>query len=100
MNHRWLKPSSEVRFSVTLSPTYTVSGGPGVERLVFVKPQPPARVPNNVIAVFAAAAGVEIAELARRAAAMPKATMNAVRGFDITRIDRKSVVEGKRVGDG
>src|SRR5439155_1857831 len=35
-NHRWLKPSRDVRFRVTLSPTSTSIGGPGVVKEVFV----------------------------------------------------------------
>jgi hypothetical protein len=55
--------------------------------VVFVKPQPPARLPNRVIdTLLAAAAGVENADAPKRAAAMPRATTKAIRGFDITRI--------------
>src|SRR6266705_5434702 len=87
MHHRCVMPSTDVRFSVTLSPTWTVSGGPGLMRVVFVEPQPAARLPKREIGtLLAAAAGVENADTPRRAAAMPKATTNAMRGFDITRI--------------
>src|SRR5881396_3802820 len=47
MNHRWLRPSRDVRFRVTLSPTSTSIRGPGVVKEVFVDPQPPLRLPYN-----------------------------------------------------
>src|SRR5438445_2384837 len=67
MNHRWLRPSREVRFRVTLSPTSTSIGGPGVVKEVFVDPQPPLRLPYNWYVRFRpAATGVAKAEAAKR----------------------------------
>src|SRR2546427_12433498 len=87
MNHRGARVPREVRFNVTLSPTWMVSGGPGRVTVVFVKPQPAALLPYSVIPTsLAAAAGVENADTPRRAAAMPNATTKAVCDFDITSI--------------
>src|SRR5438445_13704954 len=58
MNHRCVMLSAENRLNVTLSPTCTVSGGPGVMMLAFVEPHPPARLPYRVIGTISAAAGV------------------------------------------
>src|SRR6266566_7325893 len=67
MNHRWLRPSRDVRFRVTLSPTSTSIRGPGVVKDVFVDPQPPLRLPYNWYVRFRpAAAGVAKEEAAKR----------------------------------
>src|SRR5881409_3947587 len=46
MNQLWFRPSKEVRFNVTCSPTSTARFGPGLVNDVFVKP--PARAPSRV----------------------------------------------------
>src|SRR5438876_4814442 len=75
MNHRWLRPSRDVRFRVTLSPTSTSIRGPGVVKEVFVDPQPPLRLPYNWYARSRpAAAGVAEAAVARRRHAKGAAT--------------------------
>src|SRR5713226_9268228 len=47
MNQSWDRPSTEVRLSVTLSPTSTCIGGPGIIKEGFVNHQPTARLPNS-----------------------------------------------------
>src|SRR5256884_9387904 len=102
MNHRWLRPSRDVRFRVTLSPTSTSIRGPGVVKEVFVDPQPPLRLPYNWYVRFRpAAAGVAKAEPAKRRHARVATTRIRRRRVDMAShpmvgrrdvLDRKSVV--------
>src|SRR5256885_2827701 len=84
MNHRWLRPSRDVRFRVTLSPTSTSITGPGVVREVFVDPQPPLRLPYNWYVRFRpAAAGAAKEKVAKRRHAKVAATRILRRKVDM-----------------
>src|SRR5438094_10417376 len=84
MNHRWLRPSRDVRFRVTLSPTSTSIRGPGVVKEVFVDPQPPLRLPYKwYVRSRPAAAGVAKEEAAKRRHANVAATRIRRRRDDI-----------------
>src|SRR5207247_8010078 len=83
MNQLWVIPSSEVRFSVTLSPTWTVSGGPGVLMVVFVAPQPPARLPKREMFTSAAAARGATKDKAARAQTMLTTNTRVLWAYDI-----------------
>src|SRR5207253_617075 len=103
MNHRWLRPSREVRFRVTLSPTSTSIRGPGVVKEVFVDPQPPLRLPyNQYVGRFRpAAAGVAKAEAANRRHAKLAANRIRRRRVDMAShpmVGRRDVSRDKSIG--
>src|SRR6267143_818645 len=84
MNHRCVRPSTEVRFSVTLSPTSTSIRGPGLVNDVFVNPQPALRLPYRwYVRSRPAATGVARAEATKRRQARLAATAILPRRVDI-----------------
>src|SRR6266705_1608792 len=102
MNHRWVRPSMEVRFRVTLSPTSTSIRGPGVVKEVFVDPQPALRLPYNGYVRFRpAATGVAKAEAAKRRHAKLAATRIRRRRVDMAShpmVGRRDVLRHKSIG--
>src|SRR5947208_224192 len=102
MNHRWLRPSRDVRFRVTLSPTSTSIRGPGVVKEVFVDPQPPLRLPYNWYVRFRpAATGVAKAEAAKRRHVKLAATRILRRRVDMAShpmVGRRDVLRHKSIG--
>src|SRR5437870_10665331 len=102
MYHRWLRPSRDVRFRVTLSPTSTSIRGPGVVKEVFVDPQPPLRLPYNwYVRSRPAAAGVAKEEAAKRRHTKVAATRIRRRRVDMAShpmVGRRDVLRHKSIG--